>query len=231
MTKPRQPPRLSPGTIHVWIFRRRGRRGASRLAPPAGGARKDAIRGANRALLMRVLARYHPGGGRPRLAYGPNGRPALVNGGGLDFNLAHSGDCVAVALVRGARVGLDVERLRTVASCVTLAHEVFGPAAARALDRLAEPERSARFLAFWTLLEAAVKAAGGDVSQSFARFAPAALAASEGRNAGGLHLRPVAIGVGYVAAVALDRPIRAVRLLRPGARGARPEKQRAKRRR
>ena len=231
MTTPRQKLRLSPGTVHVWIFQRRGRRGAFRLAVPSGSSRGRAPRGESRALLIGVLARYLPGGGRLRLTYGANGRPALAHGEGLDFNLAHSGGCVAVALARHARVGLDIERARTVASCVALAQEVFGPAAARALERLAEPKRSARFLTLWTLLEAAVKAEGGDVSQSFARFAPWALAASEGRGAGGVHLRRIRIGAGYVAAVALDRPIRAVRLLRPGAHGPGPENRKAKRRR
>lgn len=230
MTKPRDTLRLSPGTVHVWIFRRRGRPSAPRLASPANRSRKGTLRGANRALLLRVLGRYLPGTGRLRLTYGPNGRPALVNGGGLDFNLAHSSGCVAMAVTRGAHVGVDVERLRTVAACVALSREVFGAAVARALGRLAEPERSARFLALWTLLEAAVKAEGGDVSQSFARFAPAALAASEGRNVGQHDLRPISVGAGYAAAVALDRPIRAVRLLRPGTCGAGPEKPRMKRR-
>lgn len=206
----RRPPPLAPGAVHVWILAR------ARRATSSGRA------------LARVLARYLPAGTAPRLVRGANGRPSLRGGLGLDFSVAHTRGCIAIALARGARVGVDIERLRRVPACLALAEEVFGAAAARALARLEEPRRSARFLGLWTLLEAAVKADGADVSQSFARYRGAALAAGEGWPSGILDLRPIGAGRGYCAAIALGRPISTIRIFRAGgdAAGPKPSKQR-----
>lgn len=204
----RRPPPLAPGAVHVWIVARATRATSSRRA------------------LARVLARYLPAGTALQLVRGANGRPSLRGGLGLDFNVAHTRGRLAIALARGARVGVDIERLRRVPACLALAEEVFGAAAARALARLDEPRRSARFLALWTLLEAAVKAEGADVSQSFARYRGAALAAGEGRPPAIPDLRPFDAGRGYCAAIALDRPISSVRIFRAGGVTAAPKPRR-----
>lgn len=196
---------LPDGTVHVWV---------AAFASSAGGGAPGWI--------ARVLAQYMPAGAAPRIVRAARGRPTLLNGQRLDFNVANSGSRVALALARGARVGIDIERAREVPSCGALAREVFGEAAADAIGRLAEPQRSARFLALWTLLEAAVKAEGGDVSQSFARHRDAVLAACEGVRTGPLDLRPIDFGDGYTAAVALSRPIASIRVFGRGAGAAGP---------
>lgn len=199
-------PRLAPGAVHVWI---------------AGPAPRGRVKPSGR-VLAQVLMRYLPAGTGIRILRGAKGRPSLAECHALDFNVAHTGGRVLIALTRGARVGVDVERLRRVPSCLALADEIFGPAAARELARIAEPQRSARFLERWTLLEAAVKAEGADVSQSFRRFREAVLAAGEGRSSGTPDLRAIDAGRGYCAAVALSRPISSIRIFRAGVSAAGP---------
>lgn len=209
----RPTPRLTPGAVHVWI-----------AASASRGRAKTPGR-----VLTQVLARYLPAGAAPRIRRGSLGRPSLREGGGLDFNVAHTDGRVLIALTQGARIGVDVERLRRVPACLALAGEVFGAGTADALARVAEPRRSARFLALWTLLEAAVKAEGADVSQSFARFRLAVLAAGEGRPAGTPDLRPIRAGRGYCAAVALSRPISSIRIFRAGGAAAGPKQEKRRR--
>lgn len=233
MTIARAPRRLSAGAVHVWLFDapvKRSGRSTDDLRHGAARRRPARLRSTARKALLSVLADYLAER-RPRIAYGPQGRPALPDGGGLDFNVAHSGGRIAIAVTRGARVGIDIERLREVPSAVKLATEVFGPDAAAWLAKCAEPKRSAAFLTLWTLLEAAVKAAGHDMSQSFARFRAAALAAREGLRVGALDLRRLRIGGGYAAALALDRPIQSLKIIRAGEKPAGPISQRNRRRR
>lgn len=87
------------------------------------------------------------------------GKPRLVDGPGLCFNVAHSSELALIALAAG-EVGVDVEHagtgppgLETVALACTAA-EAF------ALDRLAPGERADAFLCRWTAKEAYLKARG-----------------------------------------------------------------------
>lgn len=62
--------------------------------------------------LRRVLATYldeEPG--TLEIERGEQGKPELRDGGGLEFNLSHSGELVAVAVTRGRQVGIDIERI------------------------------------------------------------------------------------------------------------------------
>jgi 4'-phosphopantetheinyl transferase len=196
------PPALAAGIVHVW------------LSPPprTGGARSS--RRAARRFLEAVLARY--GIDRVRLTRGPQGRPRLVAGAALDFNLSHSGGRVAVAVTRAGRTGIDIERLRPVPACGAVIREIFGIEAERALLPADEPARSASFLRLWARLEAAVKAAGADLSQSARAFRLAAttgavrIAASADGAPARYAVQDLDLGAGFVGAVALDRAIRRV---------------------
>jgi 4'-phosphopantetheinyl transferase len=77
----------------------------------------------------------------------------------LQFNLSHTDGLVVVAVTRGHRLGVDVERVdRVVHAGVAERH--FAPAEVRALRALPEVEQPRAFFDYWTLKEAYIKARG-----------------------------------------------------------------------
>lgn len=92
----------------------------------------------------------------------PHGRPRLAGTGGPGFSISHSGHCVAVAVLPGGAVGVDVEavgrvapeELGQLAACAL-------PAAERAhLARLPAAVRPRAFTVGWVRREAVLKATG-----------------------------------------------------------------------
>ena len=91
-------------------------------------------------------------------AVGPQGKPTLV-GGGPQFNIAHTDDCVVLALGGAHAVGVDVESPGTVAP-LDVADHLFAPGERMALNRLPVAARHRRFYELWTLKESLLKARG-----------------------------------------------------------------------
>jgi 4'-phosphopantetheinyl transferase len=91
------------------------------------------------------------------------GRPRLNTAGetGIEFNVAHSGDWIMIAVSVGCRVGVDVERFRQVAGMDSMLNRFFAAAEAAAIARLTGEARVAAFFDCWTCKEAYVKAVGG----------------------------------------------------------------------
>jgi len=97
------------------------------------------------------------------------GKPALTIGGGLHFNLSHSGPVLAVAF--GPRpVGVDIEVARRVRRPERLADRLFGPdsPAREGWARRSEPARTDVLLQAWTRAEALLKATGEGVGGGLA---------------------------------------------------------------
>ena len=91
------------------------------------------------------------------------GKPRLDNAEcptSLNFNVSHTDGLAVIALARGARIGVDVERRRTVLDCAKIAAGVFHEGVVERLMRLPRAEQDAAFLRLWTAGEALVKAAG-----------------------------------------------------------------------
>lgn len=82
----------------------------------------------------------------------PHGKPRVVDGGDLHASVSHSGERVAVALARGAPVGVDVEVLAP-----DLDHAALAPTVLSAGEHATGV---AGFLAYWTCKEAVLKATG-----------------------------------------------------------------------
>ena len=101
-------------------------------------------------------------------AAGPAGKPELAGGAaasGWQFNLAHAGSWVMVALARGRPVGVDVERVRDGLEVFDLARRCFCPREIAALE--AAPAAAVRlFFDYWTLKEAYLKAEGSGLGVS-----------------------------------------------------------------
>jgi 4'-phosphopantetheinyl transferase len=122
-----------------------------------------------------------------------HGKPNLPDHPELDVSVAHTGDHVAVALARGPRIGVDVERIRDV-NVVGLARSTFAGDEAAELAALPEGERVRAFFELWTRKESIVKALGVGITNDFA-------AASADTTGADVH--ELAAPPGYVAALAI----------------------------
>ena len=98
-----------------------------------------------------------------RLHLGPHGRPGLdpdAHRSDLDFNLSHSGELALVAVGRGLRVGVDVERPRPGRDPLRVANRYFSAAEVEAVQAVPETDRPLAFLRYWTAKEALAKGLG-----------------------------------------------------------------------
>lgn len=96
-----------------------------------------------------------------RFAEGTRGRPAIAEPASpWAFNLAHSGGLVACVLSRVPDVGVDLENLERRPPTRDLARRYCSPAEVADIERQPEAEQSRRFLTYWTLKEAYLKARG-----------------------------------------------------------------------
>lgn len=95
---------------------------------------------------------------------GPHGRPEIdVPGADVHFNLSHSAGLVVCALARGRAVGVDVENLARRAPEWALVERYCSPAEADDIRSHGDRWRD-RFITYWTLKEAYLKARGLGIS-------------------------------------------------------------------
>ena len=144
---------------------------ASRFRSPADRRRFVGARAALRDVLGRALGL---GPAQVRFAYGRHGKPRLapeMAAHGLEFNVSHSEDVALVAVSRGRRVGVDLERHRAVPDRDRLVERFFHTWERRAFDRVPAEERDRAFLVCWTRKEAFLKAIGEGLTGGLDRFA------------------------------------------------------------
>jgi medium-chain acyl-[acyl-carrier-protein] hydrolase len=167
-------------------------------------------RGALRAVLGRYLGEPPE---RLRFTYNVYGKPALVGGGNVRFNLTHSHGLALLAVTRGREVGVDLERVRADLAGEELAERFFSPREVAALRGLPQGQRREAFFRCWTRKEAYIKARGAGLALPLDRFdvtlrpdEPAALLAThdEPAEAGRWSLRNLAPGDGYAGALAVE---------------------------
>jgi 4'-phosphopantetheinyl transferase len=144
----------------------------------------------------------------------PHGKPRIGDGGDLEASVSHSGQRVAVALARGAPLGVDVEELATGLDHAALARSVLA-----GTEHAADIET---FLAYWTCKEAVLKATGDGLRVPLTRLTIAdpmhgpRLVSWDGRPAlaNAVALYRLDPGLGYLAALAvLDPAPRAIHQL------------------
>lgn len=124
-----------------------------------------------RALVQLMLRQFLPplaefAGQRCPLNVAPGGKPGLrapYDESGLEFNLSHSGHYLACAVAWRRDVGVDVESLASACDAESIAAIYYSPAEQADLARLSGAARHARFLYYWTLKEAYLKARGGSL--------------------------------------------------------------------
>jgi 4'-phosphopantetheinyl transferase len=85
-----------------------------------------------------------------------HGKPALLKpSAALEFNVAHSGDCVLIAVTSEVPCGVDIERGRANTVELRIAEKFFCP---REVEWLSRTGRG--FLRLWAMKEAIIKALG-----------------------------------------------------------------------
>lgn len=108
--------------------------------------------------LRSILARYVPDEpAQLRFSIGSHGKPALSTSKGLEFNLAHSSGHALVAVARGRRVGIDLERFREDGELEGIARRYFSSREASEFSALPPEQRTIAFFDCWTRKEAFIK--------------------------------------------------------------------------
>jgi 4'-phosphopantetheinyl transferase len=123
-----------------------------------------------------------------------HGKPHLPGSLGIDFSLAHSDGLALIAVARGRRVGVDVERVRRRADVLAVARHAFSPAERLEIESASnDEERRAAFFRCWTRKEAYLKAIGVGLAGGL-----------DGVVGPGWQIRSVRAPPGYLAAVAAE---------------------------
>jgi 4'-phosphopantetheinyl transferase len=100
-------------------------------------------------------------------SYGSRGKPELAGepvNPGLQFNLSHSDSAAILAVTKGPRVGVDVERIRPEFGTDEVAQRFFAAGEVQRLQALQPANRADAFFACWTRKEAYIKALGEGLS-------------------------------------------------------------------
>ena len=87
----------------------------------------------------------------------------------LAVSLSHTFGLVVVAVADGARIGVDVEQLRSRRNVQAIAARFFHPGEAARIAGAAPPDRPALFFRMWTRKESLAKASGQDLFRVLGR--------------------------------------------------------------
>jgi 4'-phosphopantetheinyl transferase len=153
----------------------------------------------------------------------PHGKP-VIEGGGVEHSVAHSGDLVAVAVAQ-APVGVDVEQLDGRPRPLggdgdpdALARLVLSAAERAALAKVPPAGRARAFMIAWTRKEAVTKATGDGLRATFSDVVvavgagpPRLVSWPYPRSPQDVSLLDLEVATGYVAALAVIGRCEAVR--------------------
>jgi len=101
------------------------------------------------------------------------GKPFLASpgdGNDIQFNLSHSEDMTLFAVTRGARVGIDVEYMRSVPDARQIVNRFFSVDERKFLNPLPLVDFNKSFFACWTSKEAYLKGIGKGLSYPLDKF-------------------------------------------------------------
>jgi 4'-phosphopantetheinyl transferase len=186
-TTPRERVHVSPGQVHVWLVPTNRLEISAkppqslissgelesclRMTRPSDRRRCIAVRAALRSILGGYL-----GVAPSALSFATSaaGKPCLENQVDdrhpLHFNISYTGDFALIAVSRGLRVGVDVERIRAMRGSTDILKAFFSEAEQAWVRSRPDNEKSEAFIRVWTRREAASKAVGSGVMTSFLLF-------------------------------------------------------------
>jgi len=173
---------LQPGCLHLWraaldlpaavrerldgVLTPREHEQCGRFVRAGDRARCSAARGSLRIVLSKYIS------AQPQslpIAAEASGKPFLASSD-LHFNVSHSDDLAVIAVCRGLRIGVDIERIREIRDMHAMLDAFFSrDEQAFLLSRTGE-ERTRFFFLLWTRREAAAKAVGLGIYEAFTRF-------------------------------------------------------------
>jgi 4'-phosphopantetheinyl transferase len=175
----------------------------------------------SRALLRMILGGYlNTNPAHIDFAYSEKEKPALAEPhacSGIKFNLSHSGGVGLFAFSRHRELGVDIEAIRPDSDIETIARRFFSAAEQEELSSIPPDEKRDAFFRGWTRKEAYIKARGDGLSLPLHQF-DVSLAGGSGfgsalvatrpdaSESARWHLREVAAGSGYVAALCVRSP-------------------------
>ena len=240
MTNPRVDthPSLSSGEVHVWtarlvddhhvttdLLRILCQEELARAAQFAFERDRQRFIQAH-GIVRQILATYvNSDAAMLTFTRNPHGKPYIIRRVGdanLQFNVAHAGNCCALAVRLDHPVGIDIEQVRALLPADDIPLGYFTPAESHILADLGGSTRRDAFFALWTCKEAMVKGLGISLAANLSRiefdFDPVGcprLVAWDGdrsivRRWSILRLAPAP---GYVAALATIHPIRSLALM------------------
>ncbi len=140
---------------------------ANRFRFPLHRDRYIAARGQLRALLSRYLKSPAEAF---RFTQGKFGKPALLDGGDLRFNVSHSHQLALYAFTLECELGVDVEYVRSDFGTLDIAKHYFSEHEQATLRALPPEQHTDAFFLAWTRKEAYIKAIGEGLSMPLAQF-------------------------------------------------------------
>lgn len=148
-------------------------------------------------------------------ATGKNGKPELVHGGDLRFNMSHSGELALFAICLGHAVGVDVELRERIERGAAWLEKAMSTHERGAMLELPENMKNESLSRLWVCKEAWIKATGEGLSQPLDSFDVSISSNGEAQllatrpnpaDAADWSLKLVEVGQEYVAAVAAKAP-------------------------
>jgi 4'-phosphopantetheinyl transferase len=124
-------------------------------------------RGTLRSLLSRYLQRPAQ---EFSFRYTEYGKPFLIDGSDLQFNVSHSEGIAVMGFVRAREIGVDVERIRKQSDVEQIAERFFSEYERRSLRKCKGDELHEAFFRCWTRKEAYIKAKGEGLSLPLHQF-------------------------------------------------------------
>ncbi len=122
-----------------------------------------------RGILRAILAGYlNMKPEEVRFSYGPFGRPELAGDAGkkLCFSVSHSNGLALYAVVKGRRVGVDIEYIRSDIMVEDIARQFFTPSENILLETCPGQARNKAFFTLWARKEACLKAQGTGLAEA-----------------------------------------------------------------
>jgi 4'-phosphopantetheinyl transferase len=139
-----------------------------------------------------------------------HGKPFVANPAtDLAFSVSHASDRVVIALARGRRLGVDIERVDVGLDHQRLARRLFSASERTQLAALPPDERAVAFCRAWTCKEAVVKATGAGLFETELGALEVAIDTRTpvATTAPGLWLAEIDVGPAFRSTLASDGPL------------------------